>query len=144
MTIGQRSHWQRHSSSRHVEAFETRFRQRFVIPHGNSRDRLHDSAGSVPVVRANLGPRLDDLAAEHRADTMQIIELLLSRLLAGPERVFGFSIWRLNVDVALEVGFERHETFSRAFRRRFGLAPRDYRATHRVWPPAAGRNGDRE
>jgi hypothetical protein len=30
-------------------------------------------------------------------------DLLLSRLLAGPESVFGFSTWRMNVDVALEV-----------------------------------------
>lgn len=30
-------------------------------------------------------------------------DLLLSRLLAGPELVFGFSTWRMNVDVGLEV-----------------------------------------
>jgi radical SAM superfamily enzyme YgiQ (UPF0313 family) len=30
-------------------------------------------------------------------------ELLLSRLLEGPENVFGFSVWRLNADVVLEV-----------------------------------------
>lgn len=31
------------------------------------------------------------------------------------------------LDVALESGFQSHETFSRAFRRRFGVAPRQYR-----------------
>ncbi len=31
------------------------------------------------------------------------------------------------LDVALDCGFRSHETFTRAFRRRFGLSPRDYR-----------------
>jgi len=31
------------------------------------------------------------------------------------------------VDIALECGFESHETFCRAFRRRFGLSPGEYR-----------------
>jgi hypothetical protein len=30
-------------------------------------------------------------------------DLILSRLLAGPERVFGFSVWRMNADITLEV-----------------------------------------
>lgn len=31
------------------------------------------------------------------------------------------------LDIALECGFQNHETFIRAFRRRFGKSPRDYR-----------------
>jgi AraC family transcriptional regulator len=34
------------------------------------------------------------------------------------------------LDAALDCGFRSHETFTRAFRRRFGTSPRDYRATH--------------
>lgn len=32
------------------------------------------------------------------------------------------------LDIALDCGFQSHEVFSRAFRRRFGIAPRAYRA----------------
>jgi AraC family transcriptional regulator len=32
------------------------------------------------------------------------------------------------LDVALSCGFQSHEAFTRAFRRRFGMTPRDYRA----------------
>ena len=35
------------------------------------------------------------------------------------------------LDTALACGFRSHETFTRAFRRRFGVAPRDYRAERR-------------
>ena len=42
------------------------------------------------------------------------------------------------LDIALECGFQSHETFLRAFRRRFGCAPRDYRERVRErlseWP----------
>jgi AraC family transcriptional regulator len=42
------------------------------------------------------------------------------------------------LDVALDCGFQSHETFSRAFRRRFGTSPRDYRASNpRTERPAA-------
>jgi AraC family transcriptional regulator len=42
------------------------------------------------------------------------------------------------LDVALDCGFRNHETFTRAFRRRFGTSPRDYRTLHaRVERPAA-------
>jgi AraC family transcriptional regulator len=40
-------------------------------------------------------------------------------LLAGDQSV---------LDVALSCGFQSHETFTRAFKRRFGMPPRDYRA----------------
>lgn len=40
------------------------------------------------------------------------------------------------LDVALECGYQHHETFTRAFRARFGVSPRDYR---KGWPsPAPG------
>ncbi|HYC76586.1 MAG TPA: helix-turn-helix domain-containing protein [Planctomycetota bacterium] len=39
------------------------------------------------------------------------------------------------LDVALSCGFPCHETFSRAFRRRFGVSPREFRARGRL--PAA-------
>jgi AraC family transcriptional regulator len=32
------------------------------------------------------------------------------------------------LDIALDCGFQNHETFTRAFRRRFGMPPRSYRA----------------
>jgi AraC family transcriptional regulator len=35
------------------------------------------------------------------------------------------------LEIALECGFRNHETFSRAFRARFAMSPRDYR---RQWP----------
>jgi AraC family transcriptional regulator len=34
------------------------------------------------------------------------------------------------LEVALACGFQNHETFSRAFRRRFGTSPSDYRSSH--------------
>jgi hypothetical protein len=36
-------------------------------------------------------------------------DLMLSRLLAGTERVFGFSVWRVNVDVTLELARQLKE-----------------------------------
>jgi AraC family transcriptional regulator len=39
--------------------------------------------------------------------------------------------------VALAAGFESHEVFTRAFRRRFGIPPRDYRARGALHGPAA-------
>jgi AraC family transcriptional regulator len=35
------------------------------------------------------------------------------------------------LDVALDCGFHNHETFTRAFRRRFGTSPSEYRETYR-------------
>src|SRR6185312_3090317 len=40
------------------------------------------------------------------------------------------------LEVALECGYQNHETFTRAFRARFGVSPRDYR---KAW----GRPGSR-
>jgi AraC family transcriptional regulator len=36
------------------------------------------------------------------------------------------------IEIALDCGFRNHETFSRAFRRVFGLTPRDYRVQRRA------------
>ncbi|HEX8217470.1 MAG TPA: helix-turn-helix domain-containing protein [Allosphingosinicella sp.] len=55
--------------------------------------------------------------------------------------------WRLQLHsdsilaIAIDCGFNDHETFSRAFRRRYGLAPRDYRRTGR-FPGQARRERD--
>ena len=37
------------------------------------------------------------------------------------------------IDIALDVGFESHETFSRAFRRRFACSPTEWRIEAKVW-----------
>jgi radical SAM superfamily enzyme YgiQ (UPF0313 family) len=50
---------------------------------------------------APLEVRLEAMAATAVREP-EFFELLLSRLLDGPERVFGFSVWRMNVDVTLE------------------------------------------
>ena len=55
------------------------------------------------------------------------LERAALRLLMGRERV---------LDVAMECGYRSHETFSRAFRRRFGLSPVVYRSTRRPSSPA--------
>jgi len=55
--------------------------------------------------------------------------------------------WRLQLhadsilSIALDCGFADHETFSRAFRTRYGLSPRSYRDTGR-YPAAARRERD--
>ncbi len=41
------------------------------------------------------------------------------------------------LDVALGVGFDSHEGFTRAFRTRFGASPRDFRSAHAHLSPAA-------
>ena len=54
-----------------------------------------------------------------RAYTQRLrLERAALRLLLHDERV---------LDVALDCGFHNHETFTRAFRRHFGLSPREYR-----------------
>jgi AraC family transcriptional regulator len=44
------------------------------------------------------------------------------------------------LELALECGYQNHETFSRAFRARFGMAPRDYR---KGWFPGDPNRGAR-
>lgn len=73
---------------------------------------LDDPYSSPPevIARATL-MHWSDAPIPERSAAMQAIadrhpdffELILSRLLAGPERVFGFSVWRINADVVLEV-----------------------------------------
>jgi Radical SAM superfamily len=73
---------------------------------------LDDPYSSPPEVVAQASlMHWSDAPLPERAARMQEIaernseffELILSRLLAGPERVFGFSVWRINADVVLEV-----------------------------------------
>lgn len=45
------------------------------------------------------------------------------------------------LDIALETGFENHETFTRAFRTRFGVAPSGFRKTRGANLPRAIRVG---
>lgn len=75
--------------------------------------RFLDDPYSAPpevVARATFMHWSDAPLAERAARMQEIAErnsdffdLILSRLLAGPERVFGFSVWRINADVVLEV-----------------------------------------
>jgi AraC family transcriptional regulator len=45
------------------------------------------------------------------------------------------------LDIALDSGFQNHETFTRAFRRRFGTSPREFRESGRAkWPAARRRS----
>jgi hypothetical protein len=48
------------------------------------------------------------------------------------------------LDIALECGFQNHETFSRAFRRRFGKSPGNYREWVRGQAPSWAEQGDEE
>jgi radical SAM superfamily enzyme YgiQ (UPF0313 family) len=72
-------------------------------------DDPYDSPREV-VDRASL-MHWSDATIEERAARMReiadrnpdFVELILSRLLASSERVFGFSVWRINVDVVLEI-----------------------------------------
>jgi AraC family transcriptional regulator len=45
------------------------------------------------------------------------------------------------LDIAQSVGFERHETFSRAFRAHFGVSPRAFRASRRGGEPPSFSGG---
>ena len=45
------------------------------------------------------------------------------------------------LDIALESGYQSHETFTRAFRRRFGVSPREYRSKRR-YEPSDGDSSD--
>ena len=45
------------------------------------------------------------------------------------------------LDIALETGFENHETFTRAFRTRFGIAPSGFRKTRGANLPRSIRVG---
>ena len=62
------------------------------------------------------------------------IERVALRLLLHDETI---------LDVAIDCGFASHETFTRAFGRRFGVAPRDYRRhPERLLGPSTGRYGE--
>lgn len=55
-----------------------------------------------------LGERLERIRAVAVREAA-FFDLVLSRLLAGPERVFGLSAWRMNADVTLEVARQLKE-----------------------------------
>jgi AraC family transcriptional regulator len=63
-----------------------------------------------------------------RYDTRLRLEAAAMLLVCGDTAV---------LDVALEVGFESHEGFSRAFRAHFGASPREFRRNHAHLSPAA-------
>ena len=75
--------------------------------------RLLEDPFSSPISVVERGRELqwlDPPLSERLSHIRQIAEhergffaQILSRLLAGPERVFGFSVWRPNVDIVLEV-----------------------------------------
>lgn len=67
-------------------------------------DLMHRTLWGDPSVEERLSSIRT--AAEHH---QPFFENLLERLLAGPERVFGFSVWRINADVVLEVARQLKE-----------------------------------
>lgn len=82
--------------------------------------------------------RLETLAAEHGVSPFHFHRTFTATLGETPRRyvdrvrleraAYRLAVTRDRViDIALSVGFENHETFSRAFRRRFGRTPSDWR-----------------
>lgn len=67
------------------------------------------------VFRESVGETVKDYTLRLR------LERAAFRLLLHDEKV---------LDIALDCGFQSHETFTRAFRRRFGMTPSDYRSRH--------------
>ncbi len=50
---------------------------------------------------------------------------------------FRLSLHRSSIlDIAFDCGYQSHESFTRAFRRRFGTTPRQYRSVRRYQPPS--------
>lgn len=118
-----------------------------VLPMGRSQTNLNDYTSLLIDVQTNpeRDTRLETLAAEqgvspfhfHRGFTGATgetprryvdrvrLERAAYRLSVTPDRV---------IDIAFSVGFASHETFSRAFKRRFGKTPSEWRLTSdRVW-----------
>jgi AraC-like DNA-binding protein/predicted enzyme related to lactoylglutathione lyase len=110
-----------HTVKNHRAAVGNVLRQIRDIPHADTSLRaLSDVAGLSPfhldrVFRYQTGrtPR------EHARKT-QLVRAAIA-LRTSPRRI---------VDIALECGYANHESFSRAFRREFHLAPKEYRRTH--------------
>lgn len=75
---------------------------RFLDDPSDAPEEIGDAGDEVMWGNPPLVERLARIRAlaEAHAD---FFELLVSRLLAGPERVFGFSAWRLNADVVIEL-----------------------------------------
>lgn len=48
------------------------------------------------------------------------------------------------IEIAFDAGYENHESFSRAFRREFGMAPREYRASRAAGPVEGGGMKDQD
>jgi len=63
-----------------------------------------------------------------RYDTRLRVEAAAMLLVCGDTAV---------LDIALEVGFESHEGFTRAFRSHMGASPREFRRNHAHLSPAA-------
>lgn len=66
-----------------------------------------------------------------------------TRLRLGRAAVMLLTTGESILDIALACGFENHETFCRAFRKRFQVSPRNYRArgfAQRIGEPAAKRH----
>jgi len=94
--------------------------QRYVQGHLDeplSLDRLAEVAAFSPfhfhrIFRAMVGESLQEYVSRLR------IELAAAAIVNTKKTI---------VEIALDAGYEAHESFSRAFRRRFGVSPKSYR-----------------
>lgn len=75
-----------------------RFQDAPSHPPAQIVDLIYDTLYRNPSIGSRLS-RINEIAD----GDVGFFDLVLSRLLAGPERIFGLSAWRMNTDVTLEV-----------------------------------------
>ncbi len=85
---------------------------------GSSLEALAHESGLSPTHLQRVFSRMVGESPKRIAPRIAL-ERAAARLLTGSESV---------LSVALSSGFDSHEGFARAFRRRFGRSPSDYRA----------------
>jgi len=87
-----------------------------------------DEDVSLPALARHAGLSRFHLHRMLFAATRETPKQLTLRLRLGRAAVLLLTGNDTVLDVALSCGFQSHEVFCRAFRRRFGIAPREYRA----------------
>lgn len=107
-----------------------------------SKDQTDPSAFTSLLIGVQTSPErdtsLETLAAEHGVSPFHFHRIFTEALGETPRRhvdrvrleraAYRLSVTRDRViDIALSVGFENHETFSRAFKRRFARTPSEWR-----------------